>query len=113
MDAMARSVPGRRTFDLLFHMVNNGELTVGEARAELQSNILDRASVEFLAGWILDRADQGDGWRAGDPVVRPDGKRVAYVDECVADRHLVQDGDDTWTCDPEWADHYGVSSAVR
>lgn len=67
-----------RTYAMLTHMVNAGELTVGEARDELTNGILDQASAAFLAGWVTDRADQGDSWRAGDPVTLPCGCRVSY-----------------------------------
>src|SRR3954471_20310883 len=99
MDVMNAAAPGQRTFWLLNHMINSGELTVGEARAELASPLLDADSAALLAGWVLDRADQGDDWRAGDPVRRANGIVTAYVDECVDPRHLVADGDETYSVD--------------
>lgn len=56
-----------RMFDLLRHMVNYGEITVGEAKAELESPVLDSASRELLAGWVLARWDDGDDFRATPP----------------------------------------------
>jgi hypothetical protein len=72
-------VLGTMTYTMLLHMVNKGEITVGEARAELATrSLLDMDSRELLASWVLDRADQGDDWKAGDPVTLPCGCRVSY-----------------------------------
>jgi hypothetical protein len=71
---------GSMAATMLRHMINAGEISVGEARAEMNSNLLPRDAVEELAGWVIHRADQGDEWRAGDPEVLPCGCRVAYND---------------------------------
>lgn len=76
------SIIGCRTYSLLNHMINAGEISVGEARKELHENVLlTMAEKELLASWVLDRADQGDEWRAGDPVTLPCGCRVSYDGE--------------------------------
>lgn len=81
---MSYVIIGCRTYSLLSHMINAGEITVGEARKELHENIaLTMAERELLAGWVLDRAEQGDDWRAGDPVTLPCGCRVSYDGEQV------------------------------
>lgn len=69
-----------RFYAMVSHMVNKGEITLGEARAEL-ATCIDRDTSAMLAGWIMDRSDQDDSWRAGDPVRLPDGTIVAYGDE--------------------------------
>lgn len=71
-------VIGTVTRTMVSHMINAGEITVGEARAELDAGFLPADAVEELAGWVLHRADQGDDWKAGDPEVLPCGCRVAY-----------------------------------
>jgi hypothetical protein len=71
-----------RAARLLAHMVNAGELTVGEAKAELAADFgvatFDAEAREILAGWVLARADQGDDWAAGQPVTLTCGCRVSY-----------------------------------
>lgn len=76
--AELRSVSGWVGHDLTFHMINSGCLSVGEARAELNHGIARRETIELLASWVLDRADQGDHWRAGDPERLPCGCVVSY-----------------------------------
>lgn len=71
-------VIGTVTRTMVSHMINAGEITVGEARAELASLTLPNDAREELAGWVLHRADQGDDWKAGDPETLPCGCRVAY-----------------------------------
>lgn len=72
-----------RTCELLFSMINKGEISVGEAREELARGLLPADARELVAGWVIERADQGDSWRAGDPVVLPCGCRVSYDGEQV------------------------------
>jgi hypothetical protein len=69
---------GTRMASLLNHMVNKGEITVGEAREALNDVTLDAQSRELLAGWVLDRAEQGDHWKAGDQETLPCGCVVSY-----------------------------------
>lgn len=72
---------GSMSHTMINHMINAGEITVGEARAELeQSVVLPQDAVQALAGWIMARADQGDDWKAGDPEVAPCGCRFGYAD---------------------------------
>lgn len=75
-----------RTRELLFRMINEGEISVGEAREELAKGLLPRDAQELVASWVLDRADQGDHWRAGDPERLLCGCVVSY------DREQI----DTW-----------------
>lgn len=94
-------VLGSRTYTLISHMVNAGHISVGEARDELRSNILDSDSREFLAGWVLERSDQGDHWRAGDQETLPCGCIISYDrtqvgERCESDRCLL----DQFLCDP-------------
>jgi hypothetical protein len=77
------AVIGTRVASMLRHMVNAGELTVGEARAELASAPLPADAAELLATWVLDRADQGDHWRAGDPETLACGCVLSYDREQV------------------------------
>jgi hypothetical protein len=87
-----------RTYALVAHMVNAGEISVGEAREELDGPLPGDAAA-FLAGWVLERRDQGDHWRAGDPETLRCGCRISYdrtqVDErcetrgCQLDRFLI------------------------
>lgn len=91
---------GTRMASLLNHMVNKGEITVGEAREALNDVTLDRQSIELLAGWVLDRADQGDNWKAGDQETLPCGCVVSYdrtqlgsqceSDNCTAGDYLIE-----------------------
>lgn len=74
-------VIGSVTRTMLSHMINAGEITVGEAREELRAGFLPRDAQEELAGWIIARDDQGDDWKAGDPVTLPCGCRVSYDGE--------------------------------
>jgi len=71
-------------YTMLDHMLQAGEITVGEMRDEISDPItqalLGPEDLSLLAGWVLHRADQGDDWRAGDPEVLPCGCRVAYYD---------------------------------
>lgn len=71
---------GTRTYAMLRHMINAGEITVGEARDTLRQEFLTTDERELLAGWVLDRADQGDDWKAGDPESLPCGCRRGYSD---------------------------------
>lgn len=75
------AVTGTRYYAMISHMVNKGEITVGEARAELANPLTDDNTAAFLAGWVMDRADQGDDWKAGMPVRLPNGAVVDYDDE--------------------------------
>lgn len=55
-----------RTYDLIAHMVNYGEITVGEARDELRRGMmarLDADVADLLAGWVLDH-EGDDEYRA-------------------------------------------------
>lgn len=93
---------GTRMASLLNHMVNKGEITVGEAREALNDVTLDRQSRELLAGWVLDRAEQGDNWKAGDQeqlscdcIVSYDRTQVGYNCDnrtglCVLRDYLVE-----------------------
>jgi hypothetical protein len=88
-----------RTYELIFRLINEGGITVGEARQALEHCWLDRESRELLAGWVMDRADQGEDWRAGDPIVIECGCRISYDHEqvdtrcdgpaCLLDRYLL------------------------
>lgn len=69
---------GTRGYSLLRHMVNAGEITVGEARAELSSPVLTDEERSFLAGWVLERSDQGDHWKAGDQETLTCGCIISY-----------------------------------
>jgi hypothetical protein len=92
-----------RFYAMVSHMVNKGEITLAEARAEM-ATCIDRDTAAFLAGWVMDRADQDDAWRAGDPVRLSDGRVVAYADENMArvyPERLVRTGDETWGFDPD------------
>jgi hypothetical protein len=77
---------GTRIATLLNHMVNAGEISVGEARQELASGFLPADAVEALAGWVIARSDQDDSWRAGDPEALPCGCVVSYDREQVGVR---------------------------
>jgi len=85
-----------RVLELVQKMINEGDLSVGEARRELHEAVgrVDREVANFLAGWIMDREDQGEAWAAGDPVTLPCGCRISYdheqVDvECCGPRCLL------------------------
>lgn len=86
---------GSRTYTLLSHMVNAGEITVGEAREELRSNLLDANTREMLAGWVLERSDQGDNWKAGDQETLSCGCVISYDRTQVGERC---DGTAEWGC---------------
>lgn len=75
-----------RYADMIFRMVNNGDLSVGEARAELASPLCTPDVAAILAPWVMDRAIQGDHWRAGDPELLPCGCVVSYDREQVDTR---------------------------
>lgn len=81
--AEVRTTTGWVSHDLLFHMINSGCISVGEARVELQTLTLRRETQELLASWVLDRAEQGDHWRAGDPERLSCGCVVSYDREQV------------------------------
>src|SRR5687768_8249504 len=54
-----RSEKMSRMSEMLNRMINEGELSVGEAEQELASPLCDADSREVLAGWVLSRRDQG------------------------------------------------------
>lgn len=62
---------GSRSDALVRHMIDNGELTLGEARQELEagaSSLLDRNTKAFIAEWSIWARENGlpDTYRRGD-----------------------------------------------